>query len=181
MKPSLKNRSQAKSSGLVPDYFADSVLSIDFVELHKQGIKYLVLDVDHTVTHYGGIEIDKRMREYLKQQRNVGLIKRVYLASNSLRDLSEVANTLDAQIVRATILIRKPRKKYFDELLGTIGSRPQEVVMVGDRLINDIWGGNRAGLTTILVTPIGKDFIISRLMLRRFWVRQYLKKQKEPE
>ena len=34
-----------------------------------------------------------------------------------------------------------------------IGARPHESVMIGDQLYTDVWGGNLAGVDTVLVKP----------------------------
>ena len=36
------------------------------------------------------------------------------------------------------------------------GAQPVHIAMVGDRLLNDVVGANRAGLTTILVNPYAR-------------------------
>lgn len=46
--------------------------------------------------------------------------------------------------------------------------------MVGDQLFTDIWGGNRAGIFTILVRPISRQELwgtknISRRLERLIW------------
>jgi 4-nitrophenyl phosphatase len=52
--------------------------------------------------------------------------------------------------VKPTI-IGKPGRAMFDEALRRLGAKPEDTVMVGDRLATDIAGGKAAELTTILV------------------------------
>jgi len=48
------------------------------------------------------------------------------------------------------------------ELLKTT---PEETVVVGDQIFTDIFGGNRMGLYTVLVSPLSKrEFIGTRFM-----------------
>lgn len=44
----------------------------------------------------------------------------------------------------------KPDVRIFLEALSRIGVRPQEAIMVGNRISKDIVGGNRAGMKTVL-------------------------------
>ena len=48
-------------------------------------------------------------------------------------------------------IVAKPEPVMFQQALARLGTRPEETVMIGDRLETDIEGGNRAGLKTILV------------------------------
>jgi len=50
----------------------------------------------------------------------------------------------------ATVL-GKPNRAFFEQALLTIGVQPQEAVMVGDDIENDIGGAQRAGLHGVLV------------------------------
>ena len=35
-----------------------------------------------------------------------------------------------------------------------IGAKPQNTVLIGDQVFTDVWTGKRAGIKTILVSPI---------------------------
>jgi len=48
-------------------------------------------------------------------------------------------------------IVAKPEPVMFQQALARLGSRPEETVMIGDRLETDILGGQRAALKTILV------------------------------
>lgn len=166
------------ASALMPDFFADSILDIDFAALRKLGVRYLVLDVDHTLAAYRAIELSPPVVAFLRQLRARRLIDRLYIASNSRRDLQPIARSIGAEIVRPGRLQRKPSRAFYRKLLRTIGCRPAEAVMVGDKLINDVWGGNRAGMYTVLVKPIGPDILIDRILLRRYWGERFLRKRR---
>src|SRR5699024_12693307 len=48
----------------------------------------------------------------------------------------------------------KPLKTKFRRAQKLMGVKKDEVVVIGDQLLTDILGGNRAGFYTILVVPI---------------------------
>jgi len=48
-------------------------------------------------------------------------------------------------------IVAKPEPVIFQQALARMGSRPEETVMIGDRLETDILGGQRVGIKTILV------------------------------
>jgi HAD superfamily phosphatase (TIGR01668 family) len=179
MQASRKTVQNSKATGLVPDYFADSVRDIDFKRLHARGIRYLVLDVDHTLVHYRAMEIDAPTAQFLHEQRECGLVAGIYIASNSRRDLSAIADALDATIIRPSrFKRRKPRPHFFSAVVRAIGCKPEQAVMVGDKLVMDIWGANRCGMYSVLVSPIGQDMLFDRIIRRRFWNKQYLRRKR---
>ncbi|HYX50413.1 MAG TPA: HAD-IA family hydrolase, partial [Ktedonobacteraceae bacterium] len=49
------------------------------------------------------------------------------------------------------IVLGKPNRAFFEQALLTIGVLPQEAIMVGDDIENDIGGAQRAGLQGALV------------------------------
>ena len=48
----------------------------------------------------------------------------------------------------------KPRKKSFIKVLNLYKFDLSEVTIIGDQLVTDIYGGNKVGITTILVNPM---------------------------
>ena len=49
---------------------------------------------------------------------------------------------------------KKPRKNKFLTVLKTFDYDLSEVAIIGDQLMTDIYGGNKVGITTILVNPM---------------------------
>lgn len=178
MQISVAMKKHGKAKGFTPDYFAESVRDINFAELKRRGIRCLVLDVDHTLTMKRAVELPHATINFLNQQRQNGNLEAIFLASNSRRDLTAMAESIGAKVIRAGRLRRKPSRAYQRRVLKATGYQPSQSVMVGDKLVNDIWGGNRAGMHTILVPPIGPDLWFDRLIRRRFWGQRYLRKQR---
>ena len=175
MLPSLGSLNLVKAHGFEPDYFAPTIEDIDFALLKKRGVKYLVLDVDHTLVPYQAMTLDAKTQVYLNTvQRKYG-IERIYLASNSGRDLTAIATSINARSIPSTLFRRKPHKVFFMKVLATIGCEPHQTAMVGDKLILDVWGANRVGMITILVDPIGPDMLLDRILLRRFWKNWFIR------
>ncbi len=169
------NQQPIKATGLLPDYFAESISVIDFAALQRRGVRHLVVDVDHTLAVYRSLELEPETVEFLQSIQRAGLVTSITIASNSRRDLQAMAESIGAAIVRPYFLRRKPSQAYYRKLIRTIGCCPEEAVMVGDKMINDIWGGNRLGMYTVLVNPIGPDMLFDRLVGRRFWGRRYVR------
>jgi hypothetical protein len=60
--------------------------------------------------------------------------------------------------------IVKPRREGLNRAMAAIGTTPPNTAVIGDQIFTDVLGGNRTGLLTILVRPIGKrEFIATRI------------------
>lgn len=165
----------ATTPSYVPDYMAASIDTIDFDLLKRQGIKCIAFDADSTLVPYRGIELSPQTTKFLHSKRK--LFNKWCIASNRVtNDLEGIANDIDAGVVRANLWTRKPRRRFFKKVFRHLGAQPHEVAMIGDKIIADIWGGNRAGCTTVWVERLGRDSLPNRLMRLRAFERQLLKR-----
>ncbi|MBQ2306090.1 MAG: HAD hydrolase-like protein [Clostridia bacterium] len=73
----------------------------------------------------------------------------------------------------------KPLKKGFRKLLADAGLRAEEGAMIGDQLFTDIWGGNRAGLTTVLVTPIDPSIEPPFVRFKRIFEKPFIRNERK--
>lgn len=138
-----------------PDYLVSSVDTINFMFLKKQGIKAIMIDLDGTVVHIGKFNVSKEVTDSLRNQP----IK-IYIATNRPEDrsLQSLEEDLHASgVIHPSGLIGKPFAHYYKKSLKILGLRASQVVMIGDRFLQDIYGANKAGLTTISVNKIGKS------------------------
>ena len=168
---------------IVPDYYANGVMDIDFKKLKADGIKVVAFDADNTLISFSlspfhPKHIDKKLLD--KMQKSRKLFDRWIIASNRpTNDLQELAASVNAQVVRASLMLRKPRKKYFQQVMIRAKASPHEIAMVGDKLIADIYGANRMGMKTVLVRPIGRDNPLDRLVqtrkIERWLLRNFVK------
>lgn len=159
----------------VPDFMASSLMDIDFATLKKIGVKYIAFDADSTLVPSMGKLLDAKTEAFLKQQRP--LFKNWCIASNRItNDLLPLAKAMDAQVVQATIFIRKPQRRFYAWVLNHfMPKNASEVAMIGDKLIADMFGAKRAGMTTVWVEKIGRDNPWDQVLLVRRWEKQLMK------
>jgi HAD superfamily phosphatase (TIGR01668 family) len=154
------------SNSIKPDYIVDTVQDVDFTYLKKQGIKAVMIDLDGTVVSHGTFHVEQELIDYLKKQS----IK-IFIATNrsKSKDLKHLRISLNASgVVHPAGMFIKPFPKYFKHMATQYGYEPTEIAMIGNRLFQDILGGNLAGLTTILVYKLGEhsgffDYHLSEL------------------
>jgi HAD superfamily phosphatase (TIGR01668 family) len=160
----------------VPYFMAKSVLDIDFAVLKRNGVRYVAFDADSTLVAYRAKVLTPESEKFLKRQ--LKQFDGVCVASNrATNDLADIANSLDAEVIRASLTLRKPAKGFFDRVVRHFKARPHEIVMIGDKLVADIYGGNRASFQTVWVEQNGRDHLLDRVfqtrrlekwMMRRF-------------
>lgn len=166
-------------SNFAPNYFAQSIEMVDFSVLKKRGVRFVALDADHTLVRFRGRKIKASTRLYLLDQKVY--IDGWCIASNRItNDLGELSSSIKAPIVRSNMIIRKPKRRYFNRVINHFQAEPHEIAMIGDKLLADVWGANRMGMVTVLVNPFGGDGIHDRAIGTRRWerfmTRRYRKK-----
>lgn len=135
-----------------PDYLADTILDIDGDALQLSGITHLVFDLDNTLIHGGLKRVSKEYAAKIAVLQRQGFT--VLIGTNTRRDISIIQSLLGVSVIQPNGLAFKPLRSFFEEVIAAAGTMPKHIAMVGDHVINDIIGANRAGLTTVLVdTP----------------------------
>src|SRR5207237_4389468 len=84
---------------------------------------------------------------------------RVGLASNFDQRLHGLAAALqplagvESVVISSEVGWKKPSPRFFARLIEQTGFAPEQVLLVGDDLDNDIAGGRAAGMPTLLFDP----------------------------
>lgn len=156
---------------LCPKKHLKSIFEINPQELRERGIKGIITDMDNTLVAWDDRTVYPRLAGWLERLKSEGF--RLCIVSNNTRDRGgRLAQELDIPAVWNAI---KPRRRAFRKALRLMGLTAEETAVIGDQIFTDVLGGNRLGLYTILVTPMGdKEFISTRLM--RLLERYVLKK-----
>lgn len=151
-----------------PDYIFEDISKIDFRDLSNNGIDFYIIDVDGTLAVRKKSVLFDSFREKIAEARAKGWIKNICLVSNLCIPSKKRVERIEkiAKILRidnfycAYLPWIKPCKKPFEKGLAKMpGAKEENTVVIGDQIFSDIEGGNRMGLCTVLVKPIGKDSI----------------------
>lgn len=144
----------------IPDVYQKSIYTIDYQKLKSCGIKCLLFDLDNTLIPVSAKLPTKKLKEFLKSLKDEGF--EVIIFSNNFR--IRVRDFATAAAVKYYSNCRKPSVKKFLLAMKENNFDVTEVAMIGDQILTDIRGGNRVGITTILVNPISmKDGILTKL------------------
>ncbi len=139
----------------VPDFISESVAAVDFAYLKKIGIRACLIDLDGTVVSRSTFAVDKKIGDSLQAS---GI--KIYIATNrpKSRSLKTLKEDLHAHgVIHPHGFFGKPSKRYYLSALKELNLEPYEVVMIGDRYIQDMLGANRAGIYSLLVYKLGPN------------------------
>jgi HAD superfamily phosphatase (TIGR01668 family) len=161
----------ARGKGIVPHFFYPSLWEVELEKLKKLGIKAILLDLDNTIVLGGKSEVPQRIRAWIEEAKRKGFKLCVFSNTLKIKRLWRISFDLGIPYMKGTY---KPRRGGLRKALNFLGVKPKESAMIGDRVLTDIWGGNRVGMWTILVKPLkGGRGVMTKLFyyLERFLLR----------
>ena len=161
-------------SFLYPDMYIDSILEVPLDYLKSQGIRAFIMDLDNTVTEWNSNYITPEVGQWFITINKLD-IKACIISNNSEKRVLPVAGALNIPYVYRA---KKPRRTAFLRAMNILQTGPLHTAVIGDQIFTDIWGGNRAGAYTILVTPIAnKEFAGTKISrcLETFILRKLTK------
>lgn len=160
----------------VPDIYQKSIYHIDYEKLLDCGIKCLLFDLDNTCVPYKDKIPNKKLIELFEDLKDKGF--KIIIFSNATR--RRIAPFKKALNVDCLARAHKPNKKSFLKILKIFNYKLSDVAIIGDQLYKDILGGNKVGITTILVNPMSKDdMFFTKLIFRNLEKGKYNKMAKK--
>jgi len=133
-----------------PDMRCTSITDIPLDTLKERGIKGLLFDLDNTITEWHKDDVTEEVRQWLLYLQEQGFSACI-ISNNNKQRVKKLAGLLGLPCLFSAA---KPRRKGYRQAAALLKLPPHQLAMVGDQLITDVLGGNRAGLTTIFVKYI---------------------------
>ncbi len=137
----------------IPDFTFNNIFEIKPDFFVNNNIKAVIFDIDDTLVANDVKKPTKELCGYFSHLTENGI--KISLISNGKKERVELFNKELGFYAQHKAL--KPRKKPLKKVLLHFETKPCETALVGDQLFTDIYGGNRMGFKTILVTPIKPD------------------------
>ena len=127
------------------------IFEITGAALKRRGIRLLLADLDNTLVPYGVPLPDDRLKAWRDELAAHGVA--LFLLSNNPPESRPplFSGGLGVPHIRPA---RKPKSPSFYKAMERMGAEKGQTAIVGDQVFTDILGGNRAGISTILVEPI---------------------------
>lgn len=152
---------------LCPDLILAKVTDIDLDRLKEHGISGLLFDLDNTLVGYDSDELEGEFRDWITYAKAEGF--HLCLVSNGVpKRVLKFAKQME---IPAIIRAFKPTKGSFRRALKLLELKPQQVAMVGDQIFTDIYGANRIGIFTVLITPLSAQELPTTRVVRKVELR----------
>ncbi|MGE5614819.1 MAG: YqeG family HAD IIIA-type phosphatase [Bacillota bacterium] len=157
-----------------PSVAVGGIADITAELLEKHNIKGLILDIDNTLVPNHTPEADEKTEKWIEGLMSAGY--KMCIVSNARKRRVEKFNS--RLKLPAVYNAMKPRMAAFTKAARIMGLESRHVAVVGDQVFTDIYGGNRAGMFTILVNPLdSRENMLIRF--KRIFERRILKKYEE--
>lgn len=176
-----KTKKKSLLKNFYPEFTFEKVENIPYELLHKEGIRLILMDMDNTLIDSKG-QYSKELKKWIQNVKSKDI--KLYIVSNSMseRMVKKISKELG---VRYFYKASKPSIKGFKTVCEKFPEiSKKEILMIGDQLFTDIWGGNRYNIRTLLVRRINKkEIIISRIKrpIERIILNHYYKKEENAE
>lgn len=133
-----------------PTWMVKSIYNITPEQLKKEKIKAVLTDLDNTLIAWNNPEATVETLEWIKLMKENN-IEVIILSNNTRKRVGRVAAILDLEYIPSAM---KPLQHGFKKAQKKSKYEKKELLMVGDQIITDINGANRAGIRSVLVKPI---------------------------
>ena len=144
----------------IPDIYQKSIYTIDYSKLLSRGIKCILFDLDNTLVPPHSYDMPNKAKDLIISLKQKGFKVLIFSNSPKMR-VKQFKNFFDVDGFHSAF---KPLQYKFKKVINDYGYNVKEIVIIGDHLMTDVVGGNKNGITTILVNPVSnKDHVLSKL------------------
>lgn len=154
---------------LRPNIFVKDISQIDIHSLKTNGIKLVICDLDNTLVPHFNKFPNKYVFDFINKIKREGLL--IIIASNNTKKrVTTFVNQLQKTISVDGFLYncKKPFTRKIRKEIGKFNITYNDVVVIGDQFITDIFLANRLKCKSILVLPMvdSNKSVSSNLLLK---------------
>lgn len=155
----------------MPDMYQKSIHTINYDKLYESGIRFLLFDLDNTIACIEVKKPNQKLKKLFNNLQKKGF--KIIIFSNAFKNrIKPFAEELKVEYNSRS---GKPKSRGFIKIMKKYNFEPYQTALIGDQLLTDVKGGNKVGITTILINPISsKEFIftkVNRIFERRIFAK----------
>ncbi len=136
----------------LPSDYVKHFYSITPEYLKERGIKAVITDLDNTLVGFDEAHANEVVLNWFKSM-NENDVKVTIVSNGNKTRVSEFCDPHDIDYIFSA---KKPLGRAFRKAVRMMNVESADTVMIGDQLMTDVFGANRAGLESILVLPVKK-------------------------
>ena len=153
-----------------------STYDIDFERYYKEGYRGVIFDVDNTLVPHNA-PADERAKKLFKRLDAMGM---QYCFTSKYIDAIVLALCVAVGWNYYVYYANNASIKVYVTAMKLMGTDKKNTFFVGDQLFTDVYGANRTGIHSILVTPMNPKEEI-QIVIKRYFEKivlwQYRKKK----
>ena len=144
----------------VPDIYTKSIYTVDYKSLKRNKVKCLIFDLNNTIAPLTLKKPNKKLIDLFDELKDMKF--KIYIVSNSSKKRVEpFKNVLG---VDSSYFSMKPFLKKYKKIYNINKYKDNQIAVIGDELITDIWSANRMNFISIFVNPIGtKEYVSTKI------------------
>ena len=161
----------------LPDEHYQDIYSVDFRRCYESGIRYLLIDLDNTLIPYDIDVPEPKLIRLFEDILSLGF-EAVIVSNNKRSRIKPFATLINLPYVSSA---KKPLKWGFKKALNHFKGKPkqEEILVLGDQLMTDVYGAKRMGFSAYLINPIKKRSEKWYTKINRFLEKNILKRMKK--
>ena len=137
---------------MIPDFLFESYRCITPDFLLKRGITLLLTDLDYTLAPKTVRRPDDALKDWIGELRAAGITVMIVSNNRSGARVTEFCADLGIGYQGHA---GKPSPRGLRAAMEQTGTRPVHTAMLGDKLLTDMLAARRAGVTALMVEPLG--------------------------
>lgn len=153
-----------------PTYMVERIYDLTVDDLKAHGIKTVLADLDNTLLAWNNPEGTPELRQWLQDLRDGG-IELIVVSNNTTKRVAKAVAPLNVNFVSWSL---KPLPRGILHILRTHHLKRDEVIMVGDQMLTDVWAAHSAGIRSVLVQRLIESDMWQTWLNRS--IEKYIKK-----
>ncbi|UQS86704.1 YqeG family HAD IIIA-type phosphatase [Nicoliella spurrieriana] len=143
-----------------PTWMVPAIYDLKPAQLNAMGIKAVLTDLDNTVIPWNNPDGTPQLRAWLATLAQFN-IRLVVISNNKRSRIQRVVQNLGLDFISRAM---KPLPHGIRRAIRKYHLKNDQVIMVGDQLMTDIWASNNAHVNSVLVKPlVGSDAWITQV------------------
>lgn len=147
-----KERRVVMLGAFKPTWMVESLYHISPTKLKENGIDTILTDLDNTLIPWNNSIGTNKIVKWIAFMKKEG-ISVIVVSNNNPKRVEIAVAALDIPFVAHAL---KPLNRGIKQTLKRFKLNPDQVVMVGDQLMTDVWAANNCHIKSIWVKPLVK-------------------------
>lgn len=137
----------------LPTYYFNTVFDIPDSFWSENGISGILFDIDNTLEPYHAKVPSERTIQLFENLKSRGILYAI-ISNNHKERVEEFASAIPSDFYYESL---KPKTENIFLAIEKMNLSKDKVVIIGDQIFTDIWGGKRAGIRSIFVNKLSDN------------------------